>query len=613
MKLDLNFGRLKTTTRPGTGKPPGSFRIAVLGDFSGRANRGLIEVGDALAKRKPIKLDVDTLDGVIQKFQSVLHLPLGPEGGSVEIKPQALDDLHPDQLYENLAVFEELSTLRRQLDSTKTFAKAAAEVRDWLEERGKPVEPRPRRSRSTAIRIDAKLSDFAQLIGKPVPEFEEATAADELIKQVVAPHVVADDDPDQDALIAAVDQALSSAMRNLLHHPDFQALEAAWRSLDFLARRIETSTKLQIVIYDLSADELAADLSAAETLEDTGLYRLLVEQPALDAHQGPFSAFIGNYTFEMTPPHAELLGRMAQIAAQACAPFVAAIGTDCITHKRDDWHPLVLDAWDALRALPEAAFLGLATPRFLMRMPYGEKRETIDAFEFEEFNDKTGLRACLWGNPAILAAVLLAETFQQCGPKLQLGKVLALDDMPYFFYYDEDREATALPCTERLVSERVAAHIGSQNLIAVLAIKGRPEVRLAGFRSLAGTPLAGPWTPPESLPKRKPAPAAVQAAPEPVAVAPAPEPQPVAEPEVAAQTSAETDDDLDSLLSELTAASEPEPAPQAESSAEAAAETTESVDDELDALLAELGAAETAPPPAEEEMDPELAALLADL
>ena len=51
--------------------------------------------------------------------------------------------------------------------------------------------------------------------------------------------------------------------------------------------------------------------------------RMLVEQPALDANQGPLSLLAGLYQFELTPPHADLLGRMAQVAGAAGAPFVA--------------------------------------------------------------------------------------------------------------------------------------------------------------------------------------------------------------------------------------------------------------------------------------------------
>ena len=53
------------------------FRIAILGDFTGRANRGDLATGDDLANRKPIKLDVDNLDTIIARFATTLVLPLG--------------------------------------------------------------------------------------------------------------------------------------------------------------------------------------------------------------------------------------------------------------------------------------------------------------------------------------------------------------------------------------------------------------------------------------------------------------------------------------------------------------------------------------------------------
>ena len=63
-----------------------------------------------------------------------------------------------------------------------------------------------------------------------------------------------------------------------------------------------------------------------------------------------------------------------------------------------DQHPLIKDAFSALQALPAAAYLGLATPRFLMRMPYGRKTDPIDAFAFEEFTRQGGLGGMLWGH-----------------------------------------------------------------------------------------------------------------------------------------------------------------------------------------------------------------------
>ncbi len=148
---------------------------------------------------------------------------------------------------------------------------------------------------------------------------------DELLRRLVGPYVQPARDAKQEQLTARVDEALSAAMRRVLHHPDFQAAEALWRGVEFLVRRIETGARLQIVLYDVSAEELAADLAAGDALEETGLYGMLVEQPAMDAHQGALAAIIGLYGFELSPPHADLLGRMAQVAAAGGAPFIAGI------------------------------------------------------------------------------------------------------------------------------------------------------------------------------------------------------------------------------------------------------------------------------------------------
>src|SRR5207248_1659477 len=172
-------------------------------------------------------------------------------------------------------------------------------------------------------------SDFARLIGAPTAPAKSSVSIAEMLKHAVAPHIVPAKDPRQDQLVATVDSALAGAMRTVLHHPDFQSFEALWRAVDMLVRRLETDEQLQIVLYDITAEELAADLSKADALENSGLYKLLVEQPALDAAQGSFAVVLGNYLFEETPPHAELLGRLARIVAQTQTAFIAGVGASC--------------------------------------------------------------------------------------------------------------------------------------------------------------------------------------------------------------------------------------------------------------------------------------------
>ena len=134
---------------------------------------------------------------------------------------------------------------------------------------------------------------------------------------------------------------------------------------------------------------------------------MLVDKPSQEKNGG-VSLILGLYQFEPTPPHAELLGRMAKIAKLAGAPFVTAINADPLSDRRKAPHPLMAQALEALRALPEASHLALLAPRFMLRHPYGKKSDPISSFAFEEFSPNEGLRGMLWGHPAMLAASVLA-------------------------------------------------------------------------------------------------------------------------------------------------------------------------------------------------------------
>lgn len=582
MSYTLSLGTLGSPPPKRAGSGKDVFRLAVLADFSGRASRGALETGDELASRKPITVDVDNLDAVVKRLGINLTLPIGAEDAAIEIPIASMDDFHPDQIFDNVELFGGISALRQRLKSSSTFAKAAAEVQSWLGLEPESSSPKRQPARGAVIPVGGKLSDFACLMGQSSAPAAEASV-NELLKRVVGPHVVPAKDPKQDKLLATVDAALSDTMLKVLHHPDFQSLEATWRGLEFLVRRLETGANFKIVIYDISAEEFAADLSSADDLQTTGLYKLLVEQPQLDAQQGPISAIVANYFFEQTPPHAELLGRMARIAGAAQAPFLAAIGPDVLQKQREeDIHPLILESWGALRSLPESAYLGLTVPRFMLRNPYGERTDPIDRFDFEEFSPRTGLKGMLWSSGAYLVGLLMGQSFLKVGSfaKINLGGILSAGDMPYYFFEDADGDQTALPCTERMLSVALSAHVTKQHFMPLLAIKGRPELRLGGFLSVLGKPIAGPWG----------------AAP------------------LSAPSSGKSDD---APAKSSSASSSDSPASD---SPAAASSSDSSGDSDLDALLASLGgdSSSSSSDSSEKkddssELDPDLAALLADL
>ncbi|WP_370287033.1 type VI secretion system contractile sheath small subunit [Pseudooceanicola nanhaiensis] len=554
------FGTISAARPDRAGLDRRRFRMAVFGDFTGRAGRGLCAIGDDLAARPAIPLDVDTIDEVIEGFSTTLTLPIGKDGAGIDVRLAELDDLHPDELYDKVAIFDALSGLRQQLGTGSMAAKAAERLAAWGAAHDTPVRL-PKRSASTSVPAGMRLSDFQRLIGDTTPREAAQGPADALIARIVGPHVVKAPDAGVAAMQGAVDEALSSAMRLVLHHPDFQAVEALWRSLDMLARRIETDSDLEIVLYDVSAAEIAADLAAQEDLSDSGLFRLLTGVIDPETGVGGFSALFGLYTFEETPPHAELLARLAQVAAHVDAPFFTALTPAYLETAKEDRHPLVAQAWDALRAMPEANYIGIASPRFLLRLPYGRKSDPCSAFDFEEFTPREGLSGMLWGNPVVLVAILLAAAHKKDGRAMEPGSVMSLGDMPFHYVTDRHGDQVALPCTERnLTSDPVQQSLG-RGIMPVVSLKGRNEVRLASFRALGGETIAGPWSG-EAPPPR-----------------PAPEPQAEVQLDVAAPP----------------------------------AEDTAAQDADLDDILAAFDDDTTDDAGPEDEMDPELAALLEDL
>ena len=486
---DLPFGTLTAPRSEMFDQARQKFRIALMGDFSGRASRGELEIGEGLVNRKPIKFDIDNYEDIIARFKTTLMLPIGTDGAAVAVELNNLDDLHPDQLYEKVEMFEELSSLRTRVKS----GQGLDDLKDWGEQFGDLKLTSRKRAKGAAVPADRRLSDFQQLIGDMQGSLAEPSSADELIQRVVGPYVVAAPDPNQETMTAAVDEALTGAMRMVLHHPDFQAVESIWRSLELLARRVETGGGMEIVLYDVSAEEWAADLSAQEDLAESGLFKMLAEEPVLDENQGPLSAIFGLYTLEETPPHAELMARMAKIAQHINASFVTAITPSFMETPAGDRHPLVKKVWGALRDLPEAAHVGVASPRFLLRLPYGQKTEPCYEFEFEEFSMREGLKGMLWANPVILSAILMAETAARGGKNMELGSIMSLNDMPFHYLTDQHGDQVGLPCTERLLNTRTAADVVARGFMPVLSIKGRNEVRLGSFQSLGAGEIVGPW------------------------------------------------------------------------------------------------------------------------
>jgi type VI secretion system protein ImpC len=504
MSRRFDFGEIKLAAKE-TSAPAHSddtpFRIALLGDFSGRASHAQPETG--IASRCAVAIDRDNFDEVLARLKPGISLEIGA-AAPLTLQFSELDDFHPDRLYERAEMFRRLREVRDRLQNPDTFATAAEELGV------KPGPQPPARQSAEPATTAAVVSDVLRkgpggLLDEILEHSQDRAAEDrpsrapdelqKFVRRVTEPHLVAAADPRQAELLSVIDRALSAQMRALLHVPAFQALEAAWRAVFFLVRRIETSSQLKLYLIDVSKEQLAADLMSSPDLRASGAYRLLVEKSVGTPGAEPWAVIVGNYTFGAERQDAELLARLAKIAKAAGAPFIAAasprlLGCASLADTPDprDWKltpdPNDAAAWTALRGLPEATAIGLALPRFLLRLPYGKKTDPIEAFDFEEMPEAPPHEDYLWGNPAFACALLLAQSFSEYGWEMRPGTHAEIDGLP-LHVYQRDGESEPKPCAEALLTEQAAERILEQGLMPLVTLKGRDAVRLLTFQSVA--------------------------------------------------------------------------------------------------------------------------------
>jgi type VI secretion system protein ImpC len=508
--VDLEFA---TETKPVYREHrPGPMRILVLGDFSGRANRGILEHGVGLADRPLSPIDVDSFETNLFRFAPRLHLPAGGGAGpGMVVEFKCLEDFHPDALFDKLELFQGLRRQRARLADPATFPQAAAELKHSI---GEPLERAPEEGgrQPSGPPAEEDSSTLERLLGKrpadlsrPGPSPAARLDLDGIIRRIVEPHIVPGADPQQAQFVSAVDAGIGDQMRDLIHHRAFQELEAVWRSVHGLVTGVETGEDLQLFLLDVSKEEIAADVAAADDdPRESGLHRSVVERAVRTPGGQPWSLLIGSYTFGPGPGEIGLLEALGRFAAEAGAPFLAAadpaiLGCDSLGDFPDpgNWRQEQEHAerWLALRKSPAASWLGLVLPRLLLRLPYGASGEEIDRFAFEELGARPDHAAFLWGNGAFGCARLIAQAFLERGWSMEPGDFLDVDGLPAYVYDDGD-ERKLKPCAEVLLSERAGTAILEHGIMPLLSYRDRNAARLLRFQSVAAPSkgLPGPWS-----------------------------------------------------------------------------------------------------------------------
>lgn len=443
IRFDFDFG---SAPRGARRRPEEPMRLLLLGDFSGAA----AQERPPLAERPPLRIDLDTVEKIVTRLAPRIATSVG------EVRIETLEDFHPDALFSRLELFRALRAARSQ--------------------------PPPAGDSPFAALIGAKSS--AQPAAAPA-----LNALDEMIRRVVAPHIVPDRQAETRSYVAAIDATIAEQMRQLLHDPAFQSREAAWRGVQMLVSGLELDDSLQLYLFDVSREELIADLAGSGgKIEQTGLHRALVERWRAKSGGEGWSALVGLYRFGPSDADIDLLAGLGILAAHAGGPWLAD-GDPALA----DLDPQAPSAWRKLRGSEVARWIGLVAPRLLLRGPYGARDDRIDSFDFEELGNRPEHAQYLWGAGALACALLLSRGFSASGWSFSPGDERDIDDLPSSTRLGSDGERELVPGAEFFLSDGKAQALLGAGLMPLLSDRQRNGAMLMRFQSIAApaAPLAG--------------------------------------------------------------------------------------------------------------------------
>lgn len=496
--FSFRFGREPGAPRRRSGGH--AFRILALVPLSGVAAHA-----PTAARRTLHKLDLDSFDDLFEHIRPRVELDLpGLDPRPIVIEPEDLEGFHPSQLLRGVPPLARLLELRARLRDPTRYADAVAELTALSGAVGAPT--------GAPMATEAAESDaegLERLLGRrPVAGGASPGehALDGLIGRIVAADAVPAADPLASTYIAACEERIAAGLRAIVHHPAFQALEAAWRGVWNLATELELDDSLEVTVLDVDLLDLeAATSEGAGPGHVTALQRWLGSSDE-DDDTHPWSLVIGHYRFGDSASDIDLLGAIAAECAHAGAPFIgegspALLGATEFPSEFSDSAPAPLDPelaerWLALRRSAVGPWIALAMPRVLLRAPYGRPSDPIDEFDFDETGPVPRRGTYLWGNPAVACAILLGRAYSQSGWSLRPSELPELTGLP--IHVHKSGGVTRMqPCTEVALTERAVGVLLDAGFVPVVGMRSSDRARVPDVRSIAegDAPLRGPWQP----------------------------------------------------------------------------------------------------------------------
>ncbi|QDG77461.1 type VI secretion system contractile sheath large subunit [Labrenzia sp. PHM005] len=343
------------------------------------------------------------------------------------------------------------------------------------------------------FRIQDKNDTANKLVDNAMSTFlEEAMADQTLIKDDVYDTI--------DEMIAKLDSALTDQVNEIIHAPEYQKLESAWRGIDYLVHQSETDASLKLHFLNISKNELAGVFKSyrGAKWDQSPLFKQIYEAEFGQLGGQPYGCLVGDYEFSNEPQDITILRGMAKISAAAHAPFLAAANPKLM--QMESWTELpakrdlskVFDTelhaqWRTLRESEDARYLGLSLPRVLARQPYGAKSDPVEEFAFEEEFEDNSHDNYGWMNSAYAMAANINRAYKEYGWTVRIRGVESgglVEELPTHVFETDDGGVDQKCPAEVAITDRREHEISRLGLIPLIHRKNTDQAAFLGAQSV---------------------------------------------------------------------------------------------------------------------------------
>ncbi|WP_421877446.1 type VI secretion system contractile sheath large subunit [Pacificispira sp.] len=286
--------------------------------------------------------------------------------------------------------------------------------------------------------------------------------------------------------IAEIDALITDQLNEVMHHPDFQKLEASWRGLHYLVMNTETGTQLKLRLMNASKKDVLGDLEKAVEFDQSALFKQIYEEEYGTFGGFPYSCLVTDFEFGRHPQDFALMEKLAEVAAAAHAPMIASAGprmfdmdsfTDLGTPRdlAKIFESAEMIKWRSFRDSEDSRYMVLTLPHTLMRLPYGPETIPVEGIGFTEDVDGRDHSKYLWGSASWAMAQRITNAFSLYGWTAAIRGVEGggvVKGLPtHTFKTDEGDIALKCP-TEIAITDRREKELSDLGFIALCHCKG---------------------------------------------------------------------------------------------------------------------------------------------